>query len=279
MNLKYLITICVLLSSALTLGAQIRVIKNVGYAANKERSNTLNVYRQKEGQNQDVIIFIHGGSWSSGKKETYWWLGRNLAKKGVVAVIIDYPLAPSATYKEMAISSAKAVKWVRDSITNYGGNPNRIFLMGHSAGAHLCELINADPQYFSALAITNPIKGVILNDPFGLDMEEYLLKAEKDHYYDDFIRTFSADVQHWRSGSPLFYAQHIQNPHLIFYGTKTYEAIQLQSKRMYQVLQTQNVPTILKVIEGKKHVGMISQMIWGNNTMYPIILDFLKQTN
>lgn len=260
--------------------AQVRVEKNINYAGNTELVNTLNVYHKKgDQQNQDVIVFIHGGSWSSGKKETYWWLGRNLAKKNIVTAVINYPLAPNVSYKEMAMASAMAVKWVVANIANYGGNPNRIFLMGHSAGGHLCELINADPQYFEALGMANPIKGVVLNDAFGLDMDEYLTKAEKDDNYTDFLRTFSTTQKNWQLGSPLYYVSNICNPHLIFYGNKTYQAIQLQSERIYKTLQAQNVPVKLEIIESKKHVGMISQMIFGGNRLYKSITAFLSQIN
>lgn len=266
------------LVQAFSVSSQVRVAKDLNYAGSDESSHTLNIYYRNDSIKQrDVIVFIHGGSWSSGKKETYWWLGRNFAKKGVVVAIINYPLAPAATYKEMAQASAQAVKWVRDHVAAYGGNPDRLFLMGHSAGGHLCELINADPRYFEELGIKNPIKGVVLDDPFGLDMEEYLTQAEKDHYYEDFIRTFSTDRAVWQAGSPLSYIKNSKNPHLILYGTKTYEAIQIQSERMNKLLLAQNVPSTLKVIAGKKHVGMISQMIFGSNRLYKFILDFLKE--
>jgi len=256
--------------------AQVRVVKDIYYSNTNTVENTLNIFHKKSNlQNQDVIIFIHGGSWSTGKKETYWWLGRNLAKKNIVTAVINYPLTPNASYKEMAFASAKAVKWVKDSISTYGGNPNRIFLMGHSAGAHLCELINADPQYFKAINIDNPIKGIILNDAFGLDMKEYLTMAKKDDGYFGFLRTFSLDPKNWQLGSPLFYVNQIKNPHLIFYGSKTYPAIQIQSERINKLLMAQNVPVEMQIIKGKKHVGMISQMIFGCNRLYESILDFL----
>lgn len=257
--------------------SQTRVAKGINYTGVEGIENTLNIYHKRGGENQDVIVFIHGGSWSSGKKETYWWLGRNLAKKDIVAVLINYPLAPQATFKEMAMASAKAVKWVKDSIAVYGGNPNRIFLMGHSAGGHLCELINSDTTYFKSVNMDNPIKGLILNDAFGLDMEEYLTKAEKDDNYVDFLRTFSDDPKNWQLGSPLFYVKNVSNPHLLFYGSETYEAIKIQTERIYKNLNEQHVPVKLQVIEGKKHVGMISQMIFGGNQLYQSIVSFLKE--
>ncbi|KQC02167.1 alpha/beta hydrolase [Pedobacter sp. Hv1] len=280
MRFKTIFMIFAFLGQIFSGSAQVRVEKNINYAGNTEINNTLNIYHKKgDQQNQDVIVFIHGGSWSSGKKETYWWLGRNLAKKNIVTAVINYPLAPNASYKEMAMASAMAVKWVVANITSYGGNPKRVFLMGHSAGGHLCELINADPQYFQSLKMENPVKGVILDDAFGLDMDEYLTKAEKDDNYTDFLRTFSTEQKNWQLGSPLYYVKNISNPHLIFYGSKTYQAIQIQSERIYQTLQAQNVPVKLEIIKGKKHVGMISQMIFGGNRLYKSIIEFLKQTN
>lgn len=279
MRFKTIFILFAFLCQVFTGSAQVRVAKNINYAGNNDQANTLNIYYKKgDVKNQDVIVFIHGGSWSSGKKETYWWLGRNFAKKNIITAVINYPLAPSATYKEMALANAQAVKWVKDSITSYGGNPNRIFVMGHSAGGHLAELINSDPQYFKTVGIYNPIKGIILNDAFGLDMEEYLTKAEKDDYYTNFLRTFSTEQKTWQMGSPLFYVANVNNPHLIFYGTKTYDAIKIQSKRMNKELESLNVPVTLQIIEGKKHVPMIAQMIWGSNKLYQNIYDFMQKT-
>jgi len=265
------------ISSALH--AKVKVEKNIGYSsAPDDVRRQLDIYHKtKVDTAQDVVIFIHGGSWSSGKKDIYWWLGRNFARKGIMTVTINYGLAPDNKYDQMAIDCATAVKWVANHISDYGGNPKRIFIMGHSAGAHLAELINADPQYFKTVGIANPIKGVILNDPFGLDMHEYLTNAEKDNNYTDFLRTFSADPAIWTKGSPLNYVTNIKNPHLIFYGENTYPAIQIQSERLNKKLLEQNVPEELHIIKSKKHVGMITQMIFGWNKLYDYALAFMKR--
>ena len=258
------------------LSARVKVQKNINYTEKDDQRRQLNVYYQKDKSTKDVIIFIHGGSWSSGKKDIYWWLGRNMARKGVVTVNINYGLAPENQFGQMGDDCAQAVKWVQKHIAAYGGNPERIFLMGHSAGGHLAELINDDPRYFKKAGIVNPVKGVILNDPFGLDMKEYMSEAEKDDSYFDFLRTFSKDPAVWEEGSPLHYVQHSRNPHLIFYGSKTYPAIQIQSARLQRLLIEQKVPGTLRIMKGKKHVGMIAQMIFGSNQLYGFILDFLK---
>ncbi|QDW25669.1 alpha/beta hydrolase [Pedobacter sp. KBS0701] len=260
--------------------AQVKKVKNINYAGNTDEANTLNIfYKNDSVKNKAVLIFIHGGSWSSGKKETYWWLGRNFARKGVVTIIINYRLAPNVQYEKMGDDCALAVKWVQEHITDYTASPEKIFVMGHSAGAHLGELINADPKYFKKAGIKNPIKGIILDDPFGLDMKEYLTTAEKDHFYFDFIRTFTDQPAVWKVASPLDYVNNIKNPHLLFYGSKTYGAIKLQTPRLYEKLKANNVPVEIKEIKGKSHVPMISQMIFGGNQLYQDILDFIQKTS
>jgi acetyl esterase/lipase len=258
--------------------AHVKVGRNIDYTDKTgDPGRQLNIY-YKTGVDtvQDVVIFIHGGSWSSGKKETYWWLGRNFARKGVVTVLLNYGLAPDNQYEQMGNDCASAVKWVTDHIGQYGGNPNRIFLMGHSAGAHLAELINSDPKYLRAAGVFKPVKGLILDDSFGLDIHEYLSTAQKDDDYYNFLRTFTNEPSVWTAGSPLHYIDNARNPHLIFYGSETYPAIQIQSERLNKTLIANKVRTEMHIIKGKKHVGMISQMIFGWNDLYKTILGFMK---
>ncbi|WP_406827196.1 alpha/beta hydrolase [Pedobacter sp. KACC 23697] len=279
MMYKYFVLLMLLFQTLLS-SAQVKKVKNINYAGNTDEANTLNIFYKNDSiKNKPVLIFIHGGSWSSGKKETYWWLGRNFARKGVVAVIINYPLAPNVQYEKMSDDCALAVKWVKEHIADYTASPEKIFVMGHSAGAHLGELINADPKFFKQAGIANPVKGVILNDPFGLDMHEYLSTAEKDHFYFDFIRTFTDQPAVWTVASPLAYVNNIKNPHLLFYGGKTYGAIKLQTPRLYEKLKAKNIPVEIKEIKGKSHVPMISQMIFGGNQLYKDILDFIQKTS
>lgn len=277
--IKHLFLVMLLFQTILA-SAQVKTAKNINYAGNAEEKNTLNIfYKNDSVKNKPVLIFIHGGSWSSGKKETYWWLGRNFARKGIVTVIINYPLAPSVHYEKMADDCALAVKWVQKNISDYTASPEKIFVMGHSAGAHLGELINADPKYFQHAGIKNPIKGMILNDPFGLDLFEYLTTAEKDDFYYDFIRTFTSKPSVWKLASPLDYVNNIKNPHLLFYGSKTYGAIKIQTPRLYEKLKTNNVPVEIKEIKGKSHVPMISQMIFGGNDLYKDIVEFIGKSS
>ena len=140
----------------------------------------LNVFapRKTDGPTE-VLIFVHGGSWRSGRKGLYSFFGKRLARKGVTAVIIDYPLSPEAQYNEMAASVAQAVEWTQQHIEEYGGSADKIFVSGHSAGGHLASLITVRDAYFDTLGITNPIRGTVLIDAAGLDMYGLPKKARK----------------------------------------------------------------------------------------------------
>ncbi len=257
----------------------IKIKKDLVYpSSSKLGRNLLDVYYPKETAiPKDVLVFIHGGAWDSGKKDIYWWLGRNMASKGVVTVIINYPLSPQAGYEDMAVSCVEALKWVKDSISNYGGNPDRIFAMGHSAGGHLAALIDADPRFFASRQMNNPLRGVILNDSFGMDMFEYLSISDKTEGHNpSFLKTFTDDPQNWKKGSPLNFFDGVKNPYYVLVGEETYEAIRIQSKRFYEMMTAAQKPVKYQVIPKKKHVPMISQMIFGANPVYSSIIDFMK---
>ena len=264
------------ISAALT--AKVRADKDIAYTNMAVGNrNLLDVYYPEiDGKSRNVLVFIHGGSWDSGKKNIYWWLGRNFAKKDIVEVNINYRLAPGYQYMDMASDAAAALRWVNMNISRYGGDPERIFVMGHSAGGHLAALINSDPQFFKEQGIKNPIRGVILNDSFGLDMHEYLLTAEKTKQTASFLQTFSTDQEAWKKGSPLSYLSNVNSPHLILVGERTYPAIENQSRRLYELLKANGHPAIFKQVANKKHVGMITQMVSGRNEMYSLIVDFMS---
>jgi dipeptidyl aminopeptidase/acylaminoacyl peptidase len=257
----------------------IGIKRDISYRGQSQNvRNFLDVYYPKNTETpKDVLVFIHGGSWNSGKKDTYWWLGKNMASKNVISVIINYSLSPKSQYEEMAYDCSEALKWVRDSIATYGGSPERIFVMGHSAGGHLAALINNDPRFFKKAGISNPIKAVILNDGFGLDMFEYLNVAKKNRRTKSFLKTFSKDENIWKTGSPMFHLENVQNPFLIFVGEHTYPAIKLQSDRLYKVQIAANNPIEINIVKRKRHIGMITQMIFRNNQMYSMILNFMNK--
>ncbi|KAF9936580.1 hypothetical protein BGZ67_002211 [Mortierella alpina] len=87
-----------------------------------------------------VVIFVYGGSWSLGSKLTYTLVGARLREMGYLVVIPDYTTFPFGKSREMEQDVRMAIHWTRRNCLDYGGDPDNIFLMGHSAGAHICSL-------------------------------------------------------------------------------------------------------------------------------------------
>jgi acetyl esterase/lipase len=240
----------------------------------------LDVYApRRAGAPRPVVVFIHGGSWDSGSKNIYTFIGRRLAKQGVVAVIINYRLSPQVQVAAMAEDCARAVRWTHQHIAEYGGDPQRLFLMGHSAGGGLAALLATDNRYFARLGLPrNPVRGVILNDAAGLDMYDYLLK--KQYAGDEqYLTAFGRDPQGWRAVSALYYLSPASPPFLTFVGGETYPSIANSSEKFRQQLQQLGFEPQFSVLPGKKHAPMVLQLYWQHNVIYRQLLTFIGATN
>jgi len=142
------------------------------------KSQSLDVYAPKHAKNAPVIIFIHGGGWRRGDKGSPA-VGSipaaHFNKHGFVFVSINYRLTPAGQHPANIQDVAKAVAWVHDHIAEHGGDPARMFVVGHSAGGHLAALVAADDRWLKAEGKSLSIlKGVVLLDPAAYDIPGYL---------------------------------------------------------------------------------------------------------
>ncbi|CAF2530928.1 unnamed protein product [Rotaria sp. Silwood2] len=239
----------------------------------------LDVYYSTKDSLRDVLIFVHGGKWKSDHKNRYNFLGRNFVREGLVTVIINYSLLPNQIDR-IAQDCAAAVIWVHQNISNYGGNPDRIFLMGHSSGGHLIEFINCNSRFFIQHNMTNPIHGIILLDAFGLDMHEYLNQASSKNskHYNTFIEVFSNNPEKWSEASPMKYWKNIRNPHLILIGERTYPSIQAQNRHLFgNLIASKKAPAEFYEIPHRHHTEMIIYMLFHKSQQYNIILNFMRR--
>ena len=108
-----------------------------------------------------VVVIFYGGSWNSGRKEDYAFLGRAIAARGFVAVIADYRLVPHVRFPAFLDDGARAIAWAQAHAREYNGDPGRIFLLGHSAGAYNAAMIALDGRYLhGAGSSTSAIRAV-----------------------------------------------------------------------------------------------------------------------
>ncbi len=274
-----LIALMVLLASTSCAFRSIHRHKNITYMERDEARSlppqSLNVFSPRKTADGSVLIFIHGGSWRSGDKKLYNFLGSRMARKGIVTVVIGYPLNPSGDFNDMANASARSVKWVQDNIHRFGGDPSRVFLSGHSAGGHLAALISVRDEYLDSAGVNIPIKGAILIDAAGLDMYGYLT-ADKKPGGHSYLNTFTTNPSEWKKASPLYYVHPNMPPFLIYRGDRTYPSIIIGNEKFRTALSGIGSPVIYTVQKRKKHVPMIIQFFWTWNPRYKEIRDFIN---
>jgi acetyl esterase/lipase len=114
----------------------------------------LDVYQpEAAGAAAPVIVFFYGGNWDSGERADYLFAGEALASKGYVAVVPDYRLYPQVRFPDFLFDCAQAVRWVLDHCASWGGDPRRVFLMGHSAGAYNAAMLALNPRYLQSVDV------------------------------------------------------------------------------------------------------------------------------
>jgi len=122
----------------------------------------LDVYRPPAASAVPVVVFFYGGSWQGGRKETYRFAAAALVRAGFVVIVPDYRVFPEVRYPGFLEDGAAAVGFARNNAGRYGGNPGRIFVMGHSAGAHIAAMLALDDRWLIDAGIpTGGITGLI----------------------------------------------------------------------------------------------------------------------
>ena len=96
-----------------------------------------------------MVIFLYGGGWVSGERRDYGFVGRAFAARGFVTVIPDYRLVPTVRFPTFIEDAARAVRWAQDHAASFGGDPRRIDLSGHSAGAYIVAMLSLDRHYLA----------------------------------------------------------------------------------------------------------------------------------
>ncbi|HUB97959.1 MAG TPA: alpha/beta hydrolase [Stellaceae bacterium] len=149
-----------------------RLVANLAYGADPRQKLDLYLPIDAKGP-RPVVVFFYGGNWEEGSKERYLFLGEALAGRGFVVVIADYRLYPEVRYPVFIEDSAAATKWTLAHIANYGGDPARVSLMGHSAGAYNAMMLALDPVWLgpdrarikSVVGLAGPYDFLPLTDP------------------------------------------------------------------------------------------------------------------
>lgn len=150
------------LLAGLTIDPSVSVQTGIPYAPGARHG--LDVYQPpRSAASRPVVVFFYGGGWDSGEKKDYRFVGQTLAAEGFVAVIPEYRLYPTVRYPEFLQDNALAVRWAKDHAASFGGDPAKLFLMGHSAGAYDAVMLAVDRRWLGAVGMDprRDVRGVI----------------------------------------------------------------------------------------------------------------------
>ncbi len=198
-----------------------------------------------------VVVFMYGGGWHSGKAGEYHFIGRTLARAGYVVVLPNYRLTPDGAFPHMLQDSAAALKWVRDHIAEQAGDPSRVFVMGHSAGAYNGMMLTLDRQWLGREGVPDGfIKGMIgLAGPYDFYP-----------FTSDSARAAFAHVADPAITQPINFVRGDAPPLLLLTGDLDTTVKPRNSMALAKAMTAAGAPTQAVVLKGMTHEGIIMKL-------------------
>ncbi len=221
-------------------------VRHADVAYGDDPSHRLDVYVPQGANRSPVVIFWHGGMWIRGSKDEVRFVGAALARSGYVAVVPNYRLHPQVRHPAFVEDGARAVGWVRDSISKFNGDSHSIFLMGHSAGAYIAAMLAFDQEFLrNEGTSTQCIRGVIgLSGPYTL---------ERPSIFTDSIFGKPSGIA-WR---PVDVVSDQSPPTLLLHGQADNIVWVGEAEALANQLETHGVPTELKTYIDGSHQDLL----------------------
>lgn len=210
---------------------------------------SLDVYSPPNAHNAPVVVFFYGGSWKSGKRQWYRWVGEALAAKGIVTVVPDYRQWPKVRLDGFMHDGAAAVRWAHDRAGEFGGDTAHLFIMGHSAGGHIAALLATDARRLGAVGM----KPRDLSGFIGLAGPYDFLPLTND----DFVDMFGSTAEQQARSQPVNFVNGDEPPALLLQGetdgtVRPSNALSLQRK-----YQAQGEHVEVKLYPDTGHMGVL----------------------
>ena len=203
------------------------------------------------GEARPVLVFIHGGSWRSGDPEPYAYVARNLAPFGYVVVLAGYRLGEEGRFPAMLQDGAAALRWTVENIAQYGGDPARIAVMGHSAGAYNAAMLALDPQWLAAEGLASDTIDAVV----GLAGPYDFLPLDSDS-----TRAAFGHVEPLESTQPVTFARADAPPMLLMTGDADKTVRPRNTAALARALGERNVSeSRIKTVSiaGMGHIGIV----------------------
>jgi len=195
-----------------------------------------------------VIVFFYGGSWKSGDRAQYRFVGQTFASRGYITVVADYRLFPQVRFPDFVSDGASAVRWVHRSIARFGGNGSSMVLMGHSAGAHIAALLALDRVYLETADVPpKAVSGLIgLAGPYSFDPLRY-----------SSISPVFKHAKHVDDARPVTFADRNAPRSLLLHGLDDWTVNPRNSESLTAALIEANAPAQYVPLEDVGHAGIL----------------------
>lgn len=252
----------------LTSTGGLKVQRDVSYGP--DARNVMDIYAPQDAAGAPVVLFIHGGSWQGGDKDGHKFVGESLARAGYVTGVMSYRLAPQNVYPSYVQDAAQALKVLRAEARAFGGNPDNLFVMGHSAGGfNAVEMVVNARWLTEANVPVSSIRGVIgVAGPYSFD-----------------FRSFQSAVAFPKGATPdeVMPDRHVRAdapPHLLLVAQNDDTVAPQNGVNMERALRAAGVPVELKVLPRVGHITIIAAMarpLTFLGDTRPQVLNFIEQ--
>ncbi|HEV7776029.1 MAG TPA: alpha/beta hydrolase [Luteibacter sp.] len=211
----------------------------------------LDVYIPAKAVDAPVVVYFYGGSWERGERAWYRWLGRSLAHEGIVTVIPDYRKWPAVVMAGFMRDAANAVAYVHAHAREWQGDPQRMFLMGHSSGGQIAALLATDGEWLGEVGMRpRQLAGVI-----GLAGAYDFLPLNRDE-----TAMFGSTPGEQAGSQPVNFVDGDEPPMLLLQGTADHEVEPSNAESLARHLRQHEETVMLKLYPGVGHMGVLLAM-------------------
>ncbi|WP_353180436.1 alpha/beta hydrolase [Salinisphaera sp. T5B8] len=198
-----------------------------------------------------VVVFFYGGSWQSGDKDGYRFVGQALASRGFIAVLPDYRLYPPTTFPGFVEDGAKAVAWAHEHARDYGGEAAHLFVSGHSAGAHIAAMLATDGRYLQGAGMARA------------DLAGFVGMAGPYDFLpirDPALQQIFAPRDAWPQSQPIHFVDGGEPPMLLMHGAADTTVEPANSRNLAARVNAAGGAAELHIYAKTSHIGLIAPL-------------------
>lgn len=250
-----------------------KLVEDVPYLSGEDfegERHTLDLYLPDTDAPFPILVFWHGGAWVGGSKSSVMGVGMAFVREGIGVVVPNYRLSPLASHPDHVRDAAAALAWTMEHIADYGGDPQRVMIGGHSAGAHLASLLALEPHYLDEVGVSiNALDGVVaLSGVFWID--DWIMNWAKG--------AFSAEEDKRRAASPYYQVATMEHPlpFLLLISDSDYPQLIVESDAMYGALTRAQIPARLVMIPERDHYSLVGKIAREDDRAAATILTWMR---